>query len=281
MSKRGDLKTSGLAASRLAGLCLLLAAAGCTTSDEYSNGKPIDPLVLSMYGPVEDEAFRLPAIPIAKVDSALIRQTVPTPPNVHEKPGTIVVDPGNKFLYLVQDGGELLRYGIGVGRAGFAWAGDAEIHEKQHWPKWFPPPEMQARESFQKLYPNFAEKYPDGGMDGSPKNPIGARALYLWQGNKDTLYRIHATNEWQSIGKAVSSGCIRMWNQDIIDLYDRVDIGTKVVVLQSPEYIEQLATQPAVAGTPPAGTAPSGGAPAQASSQPIAASNTPVQVGRL
>lgn len=137
--------------------------------------------------------------------------------------GTIVVDPANKFLYLVQPGGKAIRYGIGVGRAGFAWQGDAVIRFKREWPKWFPPAEMIERDP--KL-----EKYRDG-QDGGPSNPIGARGLYLWQGNKDTLYRIHGTNQPRSIGTNASSGCIRMWQQDVIDLYNRVELGTKVVVL--------------------------------------------------
>jgi lipoprotein-anchoring transpeptidase ErfK/SrfK len=231
---------------------LALGAAGCTTAGDTIES--IDPLVLQMYAPVEGEPFRIPAIPIAKVDPQYVRQTVPTPASIiNEKPGTVVVDPANKFLYLVQDGGRSLRYGIGVGKAGFAWAGEAEIHDKQHWPKWFPPPEMQQRETFQKMYPDFAQKYPNG-MDGSPKNPLGSRALYLWSNNKDTLYRIHATNDWTSIGNAVSSGCIRMWNQDVMDLYDRVAVGTKVVVLQGPGYtpLDQMVA-PAVAGAPPGG----------------------------
>jgi len=233
---------------------LLFGVAGCTTAMDTSS---IDPLVLQMYGPVSGEPFKIPAIPVAKVDPQYLRQTVPTPANIaSEKPGTVVVDPANKFLYLVQADGNSLRYGIGVGKAGFAWAGDAEIHDKQHWPKWFPPPEMQQREAFQKLYPDFSAKYPNG-MDGSPKNPLGSRALYLWADNKDTLFRIHATNDWTSIGKAVSSGCIRMWNQDVIDLYDRVELGTKVVVLQGPGYtpLEEITAPPVATPIPPAGAA--------------------------
>ncbi len=254
MSVKGDFGT-GRTACRLALLgFILLGVAGCTTASESDAG--IDPLVLQMYAPVEGEPFRIPAIPVAKVDPKLIRQTVPTPANIaSEKPGTVVVDPDAKFLYLIQDGGRSLRYGIGVGKAGFAWAGEAQIHDMQHWPKWFPPPEMQARETFQKMYPDFAQKYPNG-MDGSPKNPLGSRALYLWANKKDTLFRIHATSDWTSIGNAKSSGCIRMWNQDVMDLYEHVAIGTKVVVLQGPGYtpLDQM-TAPAVAaapGTPPA-----------------------------
>src|SRR5690606_371842 len=202
----GHLESGGI--SRRTALIgfLMLGVAGCTTAG--GSTADIDPLVLQMYGPVDGEPFRIPAIPVAKVDPQYIRQTVTTPANIaSQKPGTIVVDPANKFLYLVQDDGRSLRYGIGVGKAGFAWAGEAEIHDKQHWPKWFPPPEMQERETFQKMYPDFARKYPNG-MDGSPRNPLGSRALCLWANNKDTLYRIHATSDWTSPGYAVTSGWI-------------------------------------------------------------------------
>ncbi|WP_428643428.1 L,D-transpeptidase [Roseibium sp.] len=175
----------------------------------------------SAYGPLKDGGFSLPAIQYQKFDPKFLRQTVFYPSRYTA--GTIVVDPKRKFLYLIQPGGRAIRYGIGVGRAGFAWNGEAEIRFKREWPKWFPPEEMIERD------PKLA-KYKDG-QDGGPRNPIGARGLYLWQGNKDTLYRIHSTNAPDSIGTNASSGCIRMWHQDIIDLYDRVSIGTKVVVL--------------------------------------------------
>lgn len=138
--------------------------------------------------------------------------------------GTIVVDTRNKFLYLVQPGGRAIRYGIGVGRQGFSWSGAAVIKRKAKWPTWTPPASMVARDE-------FAAQWADG-MPGGPKNPLGARALYLYQGNVDTLYRIHGTFVPSSIGKAVSSGCIRMINADVADLYDRVSTGTRVVVLQ-------------------------------------------------
>lgn len=230
----------------VAALGALVAVSGCTASNMTKDGAPIDPLVVAMYAPVEGEPFRVPAVPIAKVDPKLYRQTVTTPPTISAEPGTIVVDPYEKFLYLVQEGGQSIRYGIGVGKQGFAWSGTAEIHDKQHWPKWFPPQEMQERDE-------YAAQFPDG-MDGGPKNPLGSRAMYLYEGKcnannlrspscRDTLYRIHATSEPLSIGKAVSSGCIRMWNQDVIDLYDRVPIGTKVVVLSTgaPQSIESPA----------------------------------------
>ena len=134
--------------------------------------------------------------------------------------GTIVIDTSSRHLYLVQQGGRALQYGIGVGRQGFAWHGTARIERKAEWPSWTPPRDMVKRR------PDLPE-HMAGGID----NPLGARAMYLFQGNKDTLFRIHGTNEPDTIGKAVSSGCIRMNNADVIDLYQRVPVGTKVVVL--------------------------------------------------
>ncbi len=140
-------------------------------------------------------------------------------------PGTIVIDTRQKFLYLVQPGGRAIRYGIGVGRQGFSWSGTAVIKRKSKWPTWTPPASMVARDEFAAEWA--------GGMPGGPRNPLGARALYLFQGNVDTLYRIHGTFVPSSIGKAVSSGCIRMINADVADLYERVPIGSRVVVQQN------------------------------------------------
>ena len=131
-------------------------------------------------------------------------------------PGTIVVDTPNKFLYLVEEGGRAKRYGIGVGRPGFTWAGMKSITRKAEWPDWVPPPEMLQRR------PDLPRH-----MAGGPDNPLGARAMYLGS----SLYRIHGSNEPWTIGTAVSSGCIRMRNEDVIDLYSRVRVGTKVVVI--------------------------------------------------
>jgi lipoprotein-anchoring transpeptidase ErfK/SrfK len=211
------------------GAALILA--GCATAPTNTAGRP-DPAVVAMYAPVETEPFRVPGVKVQKIDPQFYRQVVQTPPNIAETPGTIVVDPQNKFLYLVQADGTSMRYGIGVGRQGFSWNGDAQIKDKQEWPKWFPPAEMMARDP-------YAAQFPDG-MEGGLKNPLGSRALYLYQGDKDTLYRLHGTNEPDSIGKAVSSGCIRLLNQDIIDLYQRVPLGTKVVVLGGPEAMPPL-----------------------------------------
>ena len=133
-----------------------------------------------------------------------------------ERVGTIIVDPAHTFLYLIQGGGKAMRYGIGVGREGFEWSGVETINRKTEWPDWIPPASMVARQPYLPRW-----------VGGGPGNPLGARALYL--GNTD--YRIHGTNDPTSIGKHMSSGCIRMLNADVIDLYNRVAIGTKVIVL--------------------------------------------------
>ena len=145
-------------------------------------------------------------------------------------PGTIVVDPSEHFLYLVEPGGRALRYGVGVGGEGFGWSGVATVHSKQEWPDWRPTNEYLQRRP--EVRPNLNALDNGLGMVGGPANPLGARALYLWQGNKDTLYRIHGTNEPWTIGQNVSAGCIRLTNEDVIDLYERAPVGTKVVVLQ-------------------------------------------------
>ncbi|WP_173796184.1 L,D-transpeptidase [Hartmannibacter diazotrophicus] len=133
------------------------------------------------------------------------------------KPGTIVIDTEDRHLFLVEQNGRARRYGVGVGRPGFAWAGTHKITRKAEWPGWTPPPEMRQRQPDLPRY-----------MEGGPKNPLGARALYLGS----TLYRIHGTSQPWTIGQAVSSGCIRMRNEDVKDLYTRVNVGTKVVVLR-------------------------------------------------
>jgi len=147
----------------------------------------------------------------------------------HERPGTIVVDPANHFLYLVQKGGEAMQYGVGVGKEGYGWSGMASVHNEQEWPDWYPTPEILERKP--EIRPYMVQLQSGYGMQGGPQNPLGARALYLWQGKVDTLYRIHGTNEPDTIGHDVSAGCIRMINADVIDLYDRTPVGTKVLVL--------------------------------------------------
>ncbi len=174
------------------------------------------------YGAVPGEPFRVPAVSLQKFDPQYRRQLVDY--QTAEKPGTIIVDPKNRFLYLVLEGGKALRYGVGVGREGMAWSGTANVAYKREWPRWTPTQGMIARQ------PEKYRKW-ENGMEGGESNPLGARALYLFQGGKDTLYRIHGTNEPWSIGRNMSSGCIRMMNQDVIDLYRRVPSGGKVVVL--------------------------------------------------
>jgi lipoprotein-anchoring transpeptidase ErfK/SrfK len=138
----------------------------------------------------------------------------------NEAPGTIIVQSNERYLYVVQPGGRALRYGIGVGRDGFQWQGLVKITRKQEWPDWTPPEEMIQRQPY---LPRF--------MAGGPGNPMGARALYLGT----TVYRIHGTNQPHTIGSAVSSGCFRLTNPDVSDLYERIPVGTKVIIRQRPE----------------------------------------------
>jgi lipoprotein-anchoring transpeptidase ErfK/SrfK len=137
-----------------------------------------------------------------------------------EAPGTIIVHTSERFLYVIQPGGRAVRYGIGVGREGFQWQGLVKITRKQEWPDWTPPDEMIARQPYLPRW-----------MAGGPGNPMGARALYLGT----TVYRIHGTNQPSTIGSAVSSGCFRLTNPDVTDLYERIPVGTKVIIRQQPE----------------------------------------------
>jgi lipoprotein-anchoring transpeptidase ErfK/SrfK len=224
-----------LSASAIGAASLALSA--CTTfrgGDVY--GAPpqalppvsVDPAFGSyemMYAPVDDEGYQLPGIPLEKMDRKYLRQIVADPTG--ERPGTVVVDTSAHFLYLVREGGEAIRYGVGLGRAGFAWSGRAVIQWKRKWPRWTPPDDMIGRQ------PEL-EKYSvrNGGMEPGLTNPLGARALYIFQNNEDTLYRVHGSPEWWTIGKSVSSGCVRMINQDVMDLYDRVPNKTPIVVTE-------------------------------------------------
>jgi lipoprotein-anchoring transpeptidase ErfK/SrfK len=183
----------------------------------------------ALYGPVVGERFPVPAVQLSQVNPNYLRRTIHYPSN--ETPGTIIIDPQSRFLYLVMGGGRAIRYGVGVGRQGFNWSGVATIRDKQEWPDWYPPKEMFQRQP--EIMRQMQTLQSGIGMAGGPRNPLGARAMYLWQGNKDTLYRIHGTNEPWTIGQSVSSGCIRMLNQDVIDLYERTPLGAKVIVLGS------------------------------------------------
>lgn len=175
------------------------------------------------YGAKPEEKFPLPAMHLDKVKPELRRQEVTY--DTSHPAGTVVVDTPARRLYYVLGDGRAMRYGVGVGRQGLALKGDAYIGRKSEWPSWTPTANMMRRDP-RNL--KFA-----GGMPGGPNNPLGARALYLYRGGGDTMFRLHGTNQPQSIGHAMSSGCIRMLNHDIIDLYSRVPVGSKVVVLQA------------------------------------------------
>ncbi len=173
-----------------------------------------------MYASLTDDGFQLPEVPFDKVDARYRRQIVVDPTG--EAPGTIVVHLQERFLYLVQPGGDALRYGVGIGRDGFLWSGRANIQYGKKWPLWTPPKEMIARKPELEKWRN--------GQPGGLDNPLGARALYIYKDGQDTGYRVHGSPEWWSIGQALSSGCVRMINQDVIDLYNRVSSKAPIVV---------------------------------------------------
>lgn len=179
----------------------------------------------AMYAALDGEPFSVPAVDISEMDTRFLRRIVPY--ETKQLPGTIVVDPAQRYAYLVGEKGFALRYGVGVGKEeAYNFRGDARVGRKAEWPRWTPTPNMIRREP--DRYGRFA-----GGLAGGPDNPLGPRALYLYQDGTDTLYRLHGTVEPWTIGTMVSSGCVRLINQDIIDLYGRVPVGSKVVVLPS------------------------------------------------
>lgn len=208
-----------------AGSLATLFLAGCATSGTTrltAEAKPIvPPDVLAMYAARPEERFPLPAANIALVEPQFWRQVVDDPTG--EQPGTIVVDTAHRFLYLVQENGRAMRYGVGIGRDGFAWSGRGVIQYKKEWPVWTPPPEMIARQPELEPYRT--------GMPPSYENPLGARALYIFKDGRDTIYRLHGNPDERSIGKAISSGCVRLLNHDVIDLYQRVPSGSPIVVI--------------------------------------------------
>jgi len=175
------------------------------------------PAVETAPAPDENATFELPA--------RLRRQVVSYA--TREAPGTIIIDTPNTYLYYVLGNGQAMRYGIGVGRDGFTWSGTQSVTRKAEWPDWTPPPEMIARQPYLPRH-----------MAGGPGNPLGARAMYLG----GTVYRIHGTNAPETIGTHVSSGCIRLTNEDVTDLYSRVNVGTKVIVLPMTERRADLST---------------------------------------
>ena len=219
------------------GSVALLSTAGCSRTldlaaikvDDFTTGSirpriSVDKQVTRpelMYASFTDEGNVLPEIPFQKVDPKFRRQIVVDPTG--EQPGTIVVHLQERHLYLVQPGGDAIRYGVGIGKDGFVWSGRAQIQYGKKWPTWTPPAEMIARK------PELAKWR--GGQPGGLENPLGARALYIFKDGQDTGFRVHGSPEWHTIGQAMSSGCVRMINQDVIDLYGRAAVGAKVVVL--------------------------------------------------
>lgn len=176
-----------------------------------------------MYGLVADEPFSIPAVNLRHVKPKYFRRTVPN--DTGYPAGTLVVNTKTFYLYWTRPDGTAMRYGVGLGRAGFSWSGRGIIQYKRKWPKWTPPAEMIEREP--ELAKYSAE---NGGQKPGLDNPLGARALYIFQNGQDTLYRVHGSPEASSIGRAVSSGCVRLLNHDVIDLYERVPDGAPIVV---------------------------------------------------
>jgi lipoprotein-anchoring transpeptidase ErfK/SrfK len=210
----------------LAGLSLFALQGGFSAAGADSlYGDEPDGRDPSLFPPPESPVdFDIAPTDLSKIPEQFHRQTV-TWDDIGE-PGTVVVDAQQRYLYLVLESGTYaLRYGVGVGRQGFAWSGEATVGMKRRWPRWVPPEEMVFRDAKAAAWAN--------GMPGGPENPLGARALYLHSNGEDTMFRIHGTNDPSSIGKAMSSGCIRMLNEDVADLFMRVPVGTRVVVRQA------------------------------------------------
>lgn len=200
----------------LGALVLLTACAAPPTSET-----PQKPATLAGYEGVQDGEFFIEPVPAHYLTGTMPRSQVAF--NGDDAPGTIVVDPFARNLYYVLPDGQAMRYTIAVGRTGLGFRGSATVNRKQEWPSWTPTANMVR--TFPEMYAEYA-----GGLPGGLINPLGARALYLYRGGRDTYFRIHGTRENSSIGKATSAGCIRLFNQDAIDLYSRVNLGTKVRV---------------------------------------------------
>ncbi|HEY8563962.1 MAG TPA: L,D-transpeptidase [Beijerinckiaceae bacterium] len=211
--------------SRRAFLAALAGAplAACSTTPPPQVASADDDMSGWYIGSMPDKPFDVPLVDRSRMKPELARQQVAYAGP--ERPGTIVVDIDQRFLYLVEEGGKATRYGVGVGRQGFSWKGTAYVGRKSVWPAWSPTTTMV------KLKPDLP-RHRSAGLD----NPLGARALYLYQGGRDTLFRIHGTNEPWSIGDQVSSGCIRMLNEDVVELYNRVPPGVTVLVKRNGRY---------------------------------------------
>jgi lipoprotein-anchoring transpeptidase ErfK/SrfK len=209
---------------KVAALLAFMALTACVdpTLSPTGSTQPLPKADENVYVASMDAGIAIPALPVEQIPASHRRQVVAY--ETDQPVGTIIVNPATRLLYYVVGPNKAIRYGIAVGRAGFEWSGEAIVAEKKPWPTWTPPKEMIARD------PAKYSKWADG-QPGGPTNPLGARAIYLTSGGKDYGYRIHGTPEWQSIGRNASSGCIRMINQDVIDLYGRLQGGEKVIVL--------------------------------------------------
>lgn len=223
-------------------LFLILALAACEDPSALATAPGAAPVSMAALDPTQvyaartDNGITVPALPVQEIPAEFRRQVVDYPTD--QAPSTIIINPAEKHLYLVLGQGKALRYGIAVGRAGFLWSGEAVISHRNTWPTWTPPPEMIARR------PELAEF--KNGQPGGPTNPLGARALYLETNGRDYGYRIHGTPEWESIGHNASSGCIRMINQDVMDLYTRVPDGAKVIVMTADGQMPKGLTIPPI-----------------------------------
>ncbi len=197
---------------------------------------PSLPPLPAHYGAISNEPFFIPAVPEGVVPPRLWRQEVANP-YPFDPPGTIVVDPGEGVLHLIQNAESAMRYGAGTGAAAFEWQGEARLQFCRKWPRWKVPAEMIERRPELEPY-----SVANGGMDPGPGNPLGARALYLFQNGVDTLYRIHGACEPEYLGKSVSSGCIRLLDQDVIDLHERARHGATIRVLSAarPTWLEKV-----------------------------------------
>ena len=205
-----------------------LAAAGCQTTSVQTAKKVLEEKEATSfalnYSARPDEQFPIPALKAEQLDPKFRRKLINY--KTSEKVGTLIVDSKNFYLYHVRPNGKAMRYGVGLGRAGFEWSGRARVAWSRKWPTWTPPAEMIAREPELEKY-----SYQNGGMPPGLKNPLGSRALYIFEGKVDTLYRLHGTPNPQTIGKAVSSGCVRLVNQDVIHLFENVKRNSAIVVL--------------------------------------------------
>ena len=217
------LRPSTLDRRRLMQLSLA-AAAVCAAQPAWAQRvrvpEDVAAIAREMYAAVPAEAFPIPAVDIDQLHPEYYRRLVDY--GTYEQAGTVVVETHNRFLYLVLPEGKAVRYGVGIGRQGFTWSGRGTIQFKREWPMWTPPAEMIARQPELEEHRN--------GMAPGLDNPLGARALYIFQSGADTLYRVHGSGEVASIGRAVSSGCVRLLNQDVIDLYNRVPVPSPIVV---------------------------------------------------